>query len=153
MFLPSKLHPYFSAHSSTFHLSLLSPSSTLYPFALFPFPITDLSSSTPYPDIRLLTVYAILVVYPFLAFLASFVSASLACPYCCFVVLSFMLALVDNLSHLETVSRWGSNFFVFLLFLLLNLPQWLAHFLCYPFVLLQFPEPFSCPFFRLCYAS
>ena len=88
--------------------------SILNPFALFLLPITDLSFSVPCLDIRLLTVVAISIVYPFLEFFASFVSTSPSILHYCFIVLNSQLPPDGFLLHLEIYSRWGSNFSAFL---------------------------------------
>ena len=106
-------------------------------FALFLLPNTNLSFSAPCPDIRLLTVCAISVVYPFLAFLASFISTSLSFMHCCFIALSSQLALDGFLLHLKIRSRWGLSFSASSTALELGSPTVLGHFLCCP-LLLQF---------------
>ena len=83
--------------------------SILNPFALFLIPGIDHSFSVPCPDNHLLSVVVILVVYPLLAFLPSFVSTSLLILHYCSVILSSRLSPKWFLLHMEIHYRWGSN--------------------------------------------
>ena len=154
LFLSRRLLLYPLSFFSFLSLSFPIMPSILNAFALFLLPSNDLSFSVPCPDIRLLTVVAISVVYPFVEFLTSFVSSSPLILHYCFVLLNSQLSPNGFLLHLEIHSRWGSKFSAFLAALELGFQTVLAHFLYYPLLLLQFLFlPLSLCFLALCYSS